>query len=391
MIAHKYGSPALQRPPKLGRLLTPTIGTTKNVGVASDFCARDGRQYNAHMPSITKMTRLPRTINEMRAILGALDVKSLSNEVQSELQTRVAIVGAVNTGKSTLLNFLIGKSVSKVSAVPGTTKTIIEKKVGPFELVDTPGFGDRSQPTRADIAHEAIQAADVNLLMLDATAGVRQVDLDLFNELKARSQPLVLALNKMDLIALREAETVVSVFETKLGRSVIPISARTGMNIAERLIPRLIDEQPALAVALGRALPAYRQMVAEKMIRKAATMSVLAGFEPIPGIDIPVLLIGQVRLILRIAALYGEEITARTARELLATIAGGVTVRYLAEQAGKFLPGPGWLVSAGFAAAGTYAIGQVAREYFASGKQLPVNQLRERYQRILAERRHNKK
>ncbi len=342
------------------------------------------------MASITKVTKLPKTIKEMRSILDAMDVKKLNKEVQAELQTRVPIVGTVNTGKSTLLNYLIGKSVSKVSAVPGTTRTNIERKVGPFELVDTPGFGDPSQPTRADVAREAIQHADVNLFLLDATTGVRQVDVDLFNELKARKQPLVIALNKMDAINPHEADTVVTMVESKIGRNVIPISARSGMNIAERLIPRLIDEKPELAVALGRALPDFRHIVAERMIRKAATLSALAGLEPIPGIDVPILLIGQVRLILRIAALYGEEITTRTAREMIATIAGGVTLRYLGEEASKLLPGPGWILSAGFAAAGTYAIGQVARDYFESGKHLSITQMRERYQRVIEERRKKK-
>jgi small GTP-binding protein len=342
------------------------------------------------MASITKITRLPKTIKEMRAVLDALDVKKLNQEVQTELQTYVAIVGTVNTGKSTLLNYLIGKSVSKVSAIPGTTRTNIQRRVGPFELVDTPGFGDAAQPTRADVAREAIQRADLNLLLMDATTGVRQVDVDLFNELKASKQPLVIALNKMDLVNPREADTIVTMVESKLGRNVIPISARTGMNIAERLIPRLIDEKPELAVVIGRALPQYRTLVAQRMIRKAATLSALAGLEPIPGIDIPVLLIAQVRLILRIAALYGEEITTRTARELIATIAGGVTLRYLGEEASKLLPGPGWMLSAGFAAAGTYAIGQVARDYFESGKHLSILQMRERYKRIVEERRRKK-
>jgi small GTP-binding protein len=342
------------------------------------------------MSILSKTMKLPRTIGEMRAILKALDLRSLNKEVHSELQTRVAIVGAVNTGKSTLLNYFVGKSVSGVSAVPGTTKTNIAKSVGPFDLVDTPGFGDSSQPTRSDSAREAMQASDINLLLIDASAGVRQVDLDLFQELKARPQPLVLALNKMDLISGREMEMVVTVVENRLGRSVIPISARTGMNVSERLIPRLVDEHPALGVALGRALPEYRRIVAEKIIRRASTLSLFAGFEPIPGIDIPVLLIGQVRLILRIAALYGEEISAATARELLATIAGGMAMRFMGEQAAKFLPGPGWVISAGFAAAGTYAIGQVAREYFESGRHMPVSELRGRYEHIIAERRQKK-
>src|SRR5437764_1310741 len=86
------------------------------------------------------------------------------------------------------------------------------------------------------------------------------------NAIKESKQRLVVGLNKMDLVNPREADTVVTMVESKLGRNVIPISARTGLNIAERLIPRLIDEKPELAVALGRALPDYRNLVATRMI-----------------------------------------------------------------------------------------------------------------------------
>src|SRR5438552_3619712 len=141
--------------------------------------------YNELMASITKLTKLPKTIKEMRAVLDALDVKKLNQEVQAELQTYVAIVGTVNTGKSTLLNYLIGKSVSKVSAVPGTTRTNIQRRVGPFELVDTPGFGDAAQPTRADVARASNQQAATDWLATDTANGNRPEEPDLFNVMKA--------------------------------------------------------------------------------------------------------------------------------------------------------------------------------------------------------------
>jgi uncharacterized protein (DUF697 family) len=119
-------------------------------------------------------------------------------------------------------------------------------------------------------------------------------------------------------------------------------------------------------------------------------VSTLAGFEPIPGADLPILLTGQVRLVLRLAALYGEDLTWQMARELIVTVAGGMAVRYLGGQAAKLVPGYGWFISAGFAAAGTYAIGQVAKEYFESGRRIPIEELRAHYERIVAERRHKK-
>src|SRR5207249_3071942 len=107
------------------------------------------------------------------------------------------------------------------------------------------------------------------------------------------------------------------------------------------------------------------------------------GAEPIPLVDIPLLLTTQARLVLRIAAIYGEPFTARHAKELISTIAGGLAFRYLAEQGAKIVPVGGWAVAAGIAALGTWAIGQVAIEYFESGKRLTRRQMRDMYKNIL--------
>jgi uncharacterized protein (DUF697 family) len=107
------------------------------------------------------------------------------------------------------------------------------------------------------------------------------------------------------------------------------------------------------------------------------------GAEPIPLIDIPVLLTTQVRMVLRIAAIYGEPFTARHARELISTVVGGLAFRYLAQQGAKLVPTAGWAVAAGVAALGTFAMGQVAIAYFESGKQLTRAQMRDMYKNSL--------
>ncbi|HEX6608408.1 MAG TPA: hypothetical protein VF276_16020, partial [Chloroflexia bacterium] len=65
-------------------------------------------------------------------------------------------------------------------------------------------------------------------------------------------------------------------------------------------------------------------------------------------------------------------------------IAGGVALRYLAQEAAKLVPVGGSAVAAGVAAAGTWAMGQVAIQYFESGKRLSRGELREAYQRLLS-------
>ncbi|OGO41018.1 MAG: hypothetical protein A2Z04_01925 [Chloroflexi bacterium RBG_16_57_9] len=94
-------------------------------------------------------------------------------------------------------------------------------------------------------------------------------------------------------------------------------------------------------------------------------------------------------MVMRLAAIYGEPLNAHHARELLTTIAGGLALRYLAAEAVKVLPGPGWVASAGIAAAGTWAIGQVAKAYFESGKRLSGTQMRELYGKLLGWRRQH--
>jgi uncharacterized protein (DUF697 family) len=60
-----------------------------------------------------------------------------------------------------------------------------------------------------------------------------------------------------------------------------------------------------------------------------------------------------------------------------------VAFRYLAQQGAKLVPTGGWAVAAGIAALGTWAIGQVAIEYFESGKRLSRREMRDMYKHIL--------
>jgi len=154
------------------------------------------------------------------------------------------------------------------------------------------------------------------------------------------------------------------------------------VNVSEELIPALIEASQEAAVVLGRQLPQFRREAANKVVRNATLVSLVAGLEPIPLVDIQILLGNQIRLILRIAAIYGEPMSAQHARELVSTIAGGLLLRYLAEEAAKAVPIGGDLVSGSIAAAGTWAIGQVAIEYFENGKSLSRSQASQAFKRF---------
>ncbi len=119
----------------------------------------------------------------------------------------VAIIGAPNAGKSTLVNALVGQKVAIVSPKAQTTRArlmgiAIENKTQ-ILLVDTPGiFEPRRRLDRAMVAAawNGAEDADLTLLVIDAAAKVSAEVNALIASLETRGHPLLLALNKIDLV-----------------------------------------------------------------------------------------------------------------------------------------------------------------------------------------------
>ena len=327
---------------------------------------------------INTLLSLPTNIGVIRSFMKALNWNEAQGEVLEGLKNTVVIVGQPNTGKSTLFNYLKGQQLSPVSPEAGTTRNLVRTDFGPFTLIDTPGH-------LPELMESGMDLASVIVFLIDGTKGLQSKDRELYETIKKLNKPTIIGVNKVDALSGDEAgDKVANEIAVALGvAGVIPVSGRTGMNVAEELIPAMIDASPEAALVIGRELPAYRRNAAQRIIRNATLISLAAGLEPFPLVDIPILLGNQIRLVLRLAALYGEPVdsanTTRHLRELIAVMAGGLGLRYLAEQAAKAIPFGGDFISGAIAGAGTWAMGQVILEYYESGKKISPQRLRMLY------------
>ncbi|HEY1390855.1 MAG TPA: GTP-binding protein [Ktedonobacterales bacterium] len=339
---------------------------------------KKGNRFNVNprrLFSFSMLAGIPSNLALARKFMNSVNWKIAQEEIADEIRRKVAIIGLPNSGKSTLFNTLQGKYVSPVSPIEGTTTTNVRGAFGPFTLIDTPGHIPEMQK-------EAIEEAAVTIYMLDAGEGMRPRDYEMVEQLRKTEKPFTVALNKCDLIGEAADEAAARAAARLHVKDVIPISARDGANVSEELIPALIDASPEAAIVLGRQLPQFRREAANKLVRSATLIALAAGLQPVPLVDIPILLGNQIRLVLRVAAVYGEPMNAQHMRELVATIAGGLFMRYLAEEAAKAMPFGGDLVAGAIAAAATWSIGQVAIEYFESGKKLTPSQINASFKRF---------
>ncbi len=179
-------------------------------------------------------------------------------------------MGRPNVGKSTLFNRLIGEERSVVHDLPGTTRdavdTVVETPDGPIRFVDTAGLRRRVKEAEGAEyyslvrALQAIDRAEAALFVIDATEGVTHQDQRLAERVDAAGNPMVVCLNKWELLDATQRAQLVTDVEDRLSflsyAPVLKISALTGLGV-HKLLPKL-----------AAAVEAYHRRVPTRELNK---------------------------------------------------------------------------------------------------------------------------
>jgi uncharacterized protein (DUF697 family) len=149
-----------------------------------------------------------------------------------------------------------------------------------------------------------------------------------------------------------------------LATDIVRVPAGSGFPVDEimRAVANRLGEE---ATSLAARLPALRRPLAEELVERFSRRAAVIGVAVfVPGADFPVLMLGQIRMVLRIGAAYGVEIDAERVPEVLAVIGGGLAFRTVARQALGVVPVAGWMIKGAIAYTGTRALGEAAIRYF---------------------------
>jgi GTP-binding protein Era len=163
----------------------------------------------------------------------------------------VAILGAPNAGKSTLLNRMLGQKIAITSKKPQTTRNrilgVVHRPAAQIVFLDTPGIRQAKNPLNrriVDAALATLDEADLVLLVVDVGTPDQPAERLLLEKLTQQRQPVLLALNKIDLI---QRPALLQAIETWSQRfsfaAIVPISAKNG------------DQVDRLQAAMEASLP----------------------------------------------------------------------------------------------------------------------------------------
>jgi GTP-binding protein len=194
----------------------------------------------------------------------------------------VAIIGRPNVGKSTMVNRILGRREAVVEDVPGVTRDRVAYDADwagrSFTVLDTGGWQRDAKGMAGRIAEQAevaVAAADVVLLVVDATVGITAEDEAVARVLQRSKKPLVLAANKVD-DAKAEAD-VAQMWSLGVGEP-MPVSALHGRGSGD-VLDALVRLLPVTSAVVEEGGPRRVALVGRPNVGKSSLLNRLAGHE----------------------------------------------------------------------------------------------------------------
>jgi len=303
-----------------------------------------------------------------------LDIGSIRDE--SERPIVLAFVGAAQVGKSTLIAVLRHDQRS-----PSGDVCAREKVISP--TIES----DLSAATR-------LGAADLIVLMLDATRGDFTAEAQLYAEWQKSGRNVLVFYNKVD--ALVETDGLSAALSAWSGARVALGSANDRESLATEFVPGVLNALPDHHLALARHYPLFRLAVARKLINDTsianATYALSTGLaEVVPALDIPfnvadvviltknqALMAYKLGLALGLSTRWQDHVA-----ELGGVVGAGFLWRQVARQLVGLIPVWGILPKVAVAYAGTYAVGEAIVRWYQTGHKVSGRGMRELYAEAL--------
>jgi len=351
-------------------------------------------------------------------------VEAMLNKIEHG-HLHLSVFGRVSTGKSSLLNALIGEECFSVSPLHGETRhssmqAWSEVEAGGVFLIDTPGLDEAGGEDREALAREVAGRSDLVIFVLDGD--ITETELDALKAVLAQGRPVIIALNKSDLYTTAERNALLAAIREKTHellnpdhvivaaaqprpQAVVEIDEAGKETASERIRePDVVElrvklwdileaEGKTLAALnaslfaadlsdqVGRRILAARREIGERLVRTyCVAKGIAVAFNPVPVADLFAAAFIDVGMVVHLSRVYDLPLNRKEAGSIVrvivaesAALMGTVWALHFVSSALKVgTIGLSTILTAGAQGAiayySTYLVGQAAAEYLADGK-----------------------
>lgn len=265
--------------------------------------------------------------------------------------------------------------IERARSVVVSVNILIDETVTPeFQAFVRAGFNSESSNARIMLSYFPTQTPDTSLAC-DVTvivAGKNPEVGSLAAQFRAQGTPVLVVAESRDNTQQQvQATSTTTIPEEDL----IAVPSSQNLNdetkaaLADRIGAWLIDAIDAeKQLAFSLAYPFIRRPLAYHAVQTTALQNAGVGVVVfIPGADMPVMTANQAKMVLQIAAIYAQPLSADRVKELAGVLLNALVCRGVARQVAGIVPALGWAVKGSMGYVGTQAIGRAAIEYFEAG------------------------